>query len=114
MLKFLIVLASALCIIGTIIIAKYKPVYKVIISGQEVGYIEDKEKFEEVINNELFSDDEYNVAFVTLNNELNYEHKFINRTESLQTEEILQEIKNQNYDEEIVEQALEIGMEILE
>lgn len=94
MLKFLILLASALCIIGIIIIAKYKPVYKVIIKGEEVGYIEDKEKFEEVINNELFSDDEYSVAFVTLNNELNYEHKFVNRTESLQTEEILQEIKD--------------------
>lgn len=37
-----------------------------------------------------------------------------NTLRGLFTKEILQEINNKNYDEEIIEQALEIGMEILE
>ena len=88
-------MAFALGIIVAIISAKYKPVYKVIVSGEEVGYIENKEDFENIINNELFLDDEHNVAFVTLNNDLNYEFKLVERSEAFKTEEILQAIKNE-------------------
>ena len=37
-----------------------------------------------------------------------------NTLKGLFAKEILEEIKNKNYDEEIIEQALEMGMEILE
>ena len=37
-----------------------------------------------------------------------------NTLRGLFAKEILEEIKNKNYDDEIIEQALEIGMEILE
>ena len=37
-----------------------------------------------------------------------------NTLRGLFAKEIIQEIKNKNYDEEIIEQALDIGMEILE
>ena len=95
MLKLFSLVLIALSIIVTIILVKYKPVYKVIISGQEAGYIEDKEEFENTINNELFSDDNYDVAYVTLNNDLSYEHKLVDRSQELKTEEILQEIKDE-------------------
>lgn len=91
----MLLLAVALSIIVAIISAKYKPVYKVIISGEEAGYIENKEDFENIINNELFLDDEHNIAFVTLNNDLSYEYKLVDRSQELKTQEILQYIKDE-------------------
>ena len=32
---------------------KYKPVYAVSISGEEVGYIENKESFQEIVDNDV-------------------------------------------------------------
>ena len=37
-----------------------------------------------------------------------------NTLKGLFAKEILEELKNKNYDEEIIEQAIEMGMEILE
>ena len=52
-LKFFNITMIALRIIMPIILIKYKPMYKVSISGEELGYIENKQALEETLKEEI-------------------------------------------------------------
>ena len=56
----------AILIVLAIMLVKYKFVYKVTISGQEVGYVSDKYEFEKLINEKIINKNEANVAFVDM------------------------------------------------
>ena len=73
----------ALFIIIAIILIKYKPVYKVTISGEEIGYVKNKEEFEQIIQKEILEPEESNIVFVELESEPQYEFKFakVNNTD---------------------------------
>lgn len=43
---------------------KYKKVYKVTISGKEVGYVSNKAEFEKIIEKEIIENSQVNIAFV--------------------------------------------------
>ena len=56
----------AFILIVAFILFKYKPAYRVTISGEEVGYILNKNEFEQLINDEILNIDQENVAFVDI------------------------------------------------
>ncbi len=76
-----------------IILIKYKPVYKVSISGEEVGYIENKESFEKNIKDNIVNNETKTVETVDLKTNPEYELKLVDRTLKTNEEEIAQNIQ---------------------
>ena len=72
---------------------KFKPVYKVTISGQTVGYITNKEQFEQLVENEILNPSEINVAFVDIEEMPTYEFLFIDSQEQTSEEEIFTKLQ---------------------
>lgn len=68
----------ALIIIIAIILIKYRPVYKVTVSGNEMGYVKNKDEFNQMIKAKILEPTESNVVFVELGAEPEYEFKFAN------------------------------------
>mgnify|MGYP004503204233 FL=1 len=87
--KIFNILVIAFGFIVAIIIIKYKPTYIVSISGEEVGYIQNKEVLEETIKKDILGYTAKNVDTVTLENMPKYELKLVNRTQNTNEEEIL-------------------------
>lgn len=83
--------------------------YKIILTGKRNFEINIYEIYKYEINSQIIK--------IKNKTKPNYDIKEIakeNTLKGLFAKEILEEIKNQNYDEETIEKALEIGMEILE
>ena len=81
MLGFILIIA--------IVLIKYKPTYTVSLSGEAVGYVEDKSEFEEAVDKQVMQYTGKNVDSVSLNVEPSYEFKLVNRTENTNEEEII-------------------------
>ena len=62
-LKFFNITIIAFGFIIAIILIKYKPIYKVSISGKEVGYIQSKEAFEESIKEDITNSTDKNIDY---------------------------------------------------
>lgn len=91
MIKFLKLIIIALIIITAIVFIKYKPVYKVTISGEEIGYIENKESFEKLVNDEILCANDGNVAFANL--EAVPEYSFTLTSAQTNEQQIFDELK---------------------
>lgn len=76
-----------------IILIKYKVAYRVEILGEEVGYIKNKNNFEETINKEILQSDEANVEFVSIDVNPQYEIKLVNRKQKTSEEVVLSKIE---------------------
>lgn len=74
---------------------KYKFVYKVSISGKEVGYVINKYKFEQLISEKLSETDNANIAYVDYENEPTYELVLLNEAKKTNEEEILDQISQE-------------------
>lgn len=92
-LKLLTLIVFAAIIILVIISAKCKPVYKVFVSGEFVGYINDKSEFEDKINNEVLKTTEANIAFISVPSMPEYQYKFVDKSETLSEDAIYAQIK---------------------
>ncbi len=90
--KFLNLFFLLLISIVSVIAFKYKPVYKVTISGQTVGYVTDKVELETRINNEILAHTG-NIAFVTVKQFPEYKLEFVNRNEQTNENEIINSLK---------------------
>lgn len=73
---------------------KYKPSYKVTISGEEVGYITNKKEFENIINEKILNQNGKNIAFVDIPEMPKYEFLFIKNTKETSEEEIFNKIQD--------------------
>ena len=82
-----------LAIIIGIVLFKFKPVYAVTISGEVVGYVDNKVNLESRINDEILAHNG-NVAFVTVNQFPEYKLQFVNRTQTTNENEILTSLKD--------------------
>lgn len=89
-------MALASFAIIAIILIKYKPVYSVTIAGQKMGYVSNKVKFENEIENKILHKQEENVAFVTVNDMPQYEFKFVSDEKVTNEEEILSAMEQQS------------------
>ncbi len=75
---------------------KFKPSYKVTISGEEVGYINNKQAFEEDVKTTILNtnDKKGNIDTLQYNNEPNYELGLVTREEKTKEVQIAEEIKD--------------------
>lgn len=91
--KLFSIMAVALGLIIAIILLKYKPIYKVTLSGQEIGYVENGTELSERIQNEIIGMEGKNIDFVSLDQMPNYELKLVSRTQETNEEEIMVALK---------------------
>ncbi len=73
-------------------ISKYKPMYKVTIAGETVGYITNKKEVEQIINNYKNTQEE-NIAFIDIANMPQYEMNLVEWNKEDSTKEVLQKVK---------------------
>ena len=84
------IIASGLII--AIILIKYKPTYKVSISGKEVGYVQNKEAFEESIKQSIINNETKNVDAIDFKAVPEYELKLVNKELKTNEEEIAKNV----------------------
>ena len=93
--KYFNIAIIAFGFIIAIVLIKYRPVYKVSISGEEIGYIENIQAFEENLKNEIISGETKNVDSINLSEEPEYELKLVNRTLDTNESKIATEIEDE-------------------
>lgn len=86
-------MAVALGLIIAIILLKYKPTYKVTLSGQEIGYVKSGTELENRIQDEIIDMEGKNIDFVSLDQKPNYELKLVSKTQETNEEEIIIALK---------------------
>lgn len=75
-----------------IILIKYKPIYKVTISGEEIGYVQNKKEFKESLKTSLIEENK-NVDNIELKSDPEYELKLVNRETKTNEEQIASKIE---------------------
>ena len=70
-LKYFTITTIAFGFIIAIILIKYKPVYEVKISGEEVGYIQNKDALEETVKESILTASNKNIDSISINKKLN-------------------------------------------
>ena len=80
-------------LVVAIILIKYKPMYKVSISGEELGYVESKLALEESVKEDIINDSNKNVETVDLKEQPIYELKLVNRNENTEEDKIIEKTK---------------------
>lgn len=93
--KFFNITIIAFGFIIAIILIKYKPMYKVSISGEELGYVEDKEILDEIVKEEIKEGTTKNIDEIIFNQEPEYELKLVNRTENTEENKLVNELKDE-------------------
>ncbi len=86
-------MAVALLIIFSILFLKYRLVCEVSISGEKIGYIENKRLFESRLQELLSKEGTDNIAFVDLPGVPEYKLTFIEDTKEINDEEVFAKIK---------------------
>jgi len=94
MAKILKLITIALVIIMLILIVKYRPLYKVTINGEEVGYIKNKKAFETQVSEEILDNKTQGIAFIDLNSNVEYEYELVNKSEETNEVQIFETLKN--------------------
>ncbi len=88
-LKYFNITLIAFGFIIAMVLIKYKPMYKVSISGKELGYVQNKEALEESVKESILEKAEKNVDTITINTNPEYELKFVDRTIETREEEMI-------------------------
>ena len=91
--KLLICILFIVIAIFISLIINFKPVYKVTISGEMVGYISNKEQFNKKIETDILNQKEDNIAFVDIKDVPKFEFAIVGRNEKTSDEEIFDIIK---------------------
>ncbi len=87
--KFFSITLVAFGFIIAMVFIKYKPVYAVSISGEELGYVQNEDEFNKEIEENVENYSAKNVDTVTLSAEPEYELKFVNKSEETNEDSIL-------------------------
>ena len=69
--------------------------YKVSISGEELGYVENKQALEETLKEEITESSNKTIEDISLNEEPEYELRLVSRTENTEEKEVVQELKEE-------------------
>ena len=89
--KIIKAIVIAFLLISILIIAKFKTVYAVVVNDEVVGYISNKENFQQQIDKKFATTENENVAFVTLDS-VGYE-KIIASKNLVDEEQTLENLK---------------------
>lgn len=90
--KLLNIVIIATIIILAVMLVKYKIVYRVTISGIEIGYISNKNEFEKIVNEEILNTQEENIAYVDIEELPAYEMVLVSNINQTNEEEVLTQI----------------------
>lgn len=71
---------------------KYNVVYKVTISGEEIGYVKNKYQFEKLVDKEVLKPETVNVAYVDIEELPKYEMVLADTVENINEDEVLEKI----------------------
>ncbi len=88
-LKFFNIALISLGFIIAIILIKYKPMYEVKISGEQVGYVHNKEAFNEVVEESIEKYSNKNIDKIELTENPEYEFKLVEKTKESNENEII-------------------------
>lgn len=83
----------AVILISIILMSKYKPMYKVTIAGETVGYVTNKKEVEKIINDYINTKEE-NIVIVNIENMPEYELNLVTWDKADSTDEVLQKVKD--------------------
>lgn len=86
-------MAIGILIIFAIILVKFKPVYTVYLDEEQIGYVGSKNKFENILEENLYNNEEENIAFSDINADIKYECKFIAKDTITNEEKVFAAIK---------------------
>lgn len=92
--KIILTMLVALILIAAIILASYKPVYTVLINGEEKGYVTSKKKLQHDIEEYLQKGDSEKVGYILLNDRPEYEFNLVRKEIKTKDNEILAGIIN--------------------
>lgn len=92
-LKYFNITVIAFGLIIAIILIKYKPIYKVKISGEELGYIQNKDAFVENVKESILENNDKNIDTIDLKENPEYELKLVDRTLETNETEIAKNIE---------------------
>ena len=92
-LKYFNITIIAFGFIIAIILIKYKPMYKVSVSGTELGYVQNKEALEEIVKENMLEKEEKNVDTIDIQTNPEYELKLVDRTTQINEEEMIATIE---------------------
>lgn len=92
-LKYFNMIIISFGFIFAIILIKYKPMYKVSVSGNEMGYIQNKEALEEKVKKAILEKEEKNVDAIDIKTTPKYEFKLVDRTIETKEEEMVANIE---------------------
>lgn len=70
--KLINIMAIGMLILTAITLMKFKVVYTVYIDDQEIGNIQSKRKFEQLIKESLYNNEQENIAFSEMNSQIKY------------------------------------------
>lgn len=87
--KVVFTMLIGLISISAVILASYKPVYKVLINGKEEGYIASKAQMQHDIEEYLQKGESDKVGYILLNNRPEYEFNLVKKDVETKDEEIL-------------------------
>lgn len=90
--KFTILMILAGFIIVGVVAFVYKPIYSVTLSGEQIGYCEDKSKLQEKINKYIETGDGENIAFVEINELPQYSLCLLKKGITTNDEEIYEKV----------------------
>lgn len=93
-LKYFNIALIAFGLIFAIILIKYKPIYQVSVSGEELGYIQNKEAFEESLKENAIAEGK-NVDHVEIKANPEYELKLVDRAVDTNEEELVSDMKEE-------------------
>lgn len=94
-LKFLNITLIAIGFIIALILIKYKPMYEVKISGEEIGYVENKKAINETIKNNIENYNKKNIESIQLNKNPEYELKLVEKTQENNEREVIVALQNE-------------------
>lgn len=92
MIRLINIVAIALFIIMTVILIKYRLVCEVTVDGEKLGYITDKEQFEQSVN-EIINKEENNKLYTVIEKIPEYTFTFVDKTEEVNEEKVLAKIE---------------------
>jgi len=92
-LRFTGILVFGLSTLTLLFLIKFKPVYKVTLSGQTIGVINNKENINEAIE-KYTNETADNIAFITISEKPSYELQFVDSMTKTNEEEVLVAVQN--------------------
>lgn len=88
-LKFFNITLIAFGFIIAIVLIKYKPIYEVTVSGEEIGYVQNKEVFQEYLKQNIENYSAKNVESVCLEENPEYMLKLVDKSQDTNENEVL-------------------------